>query len=1080
MSTEENPASCDVCRSIETEIVGINSEPNIFPLHIDIAIFGLEGKDGKEKIYKKVRQKDVKRQKKKTLNSLLNNVSALQNTDGGSILIHFIVHDPSDRYLGHFDELVTSRLTELIGDNRLYVDTYTRNWVTEWIQTSEKGKHFLLLQVGKTKGVSTVDFNTKISTDCENTNLSALTFYEILSKNTSKCHSPHGTDLNDLPSLQESRSVELKALVADKVEEFGTDISKLVDYIWHDLKLGFNITSMSKVDGGGKVFVGIEETIEHVKYHSGGSYDMLYKVKVPKIVGFELKVKETDLQKGIMDKYHSDVSVMHKDGTFCKDVSDLHLIDVKFHDVPDTTPRRHVLEVVVNFFEGVVFFDKKGPRAYKVKGNKIERMDCEEWSDEDMYPECMATRIETDVLQLTHHTERDVCVHAIYIYIYAVVYGNSCVLDLLSTRLIPPSSILFDVCIFRPSEPLLLLSVYSEADPTKVQSSKLYNSALARKVKTFIRREVKPNFSLVHGVVKEADFCCEESLKAQVDSFSTQAMQMSLPHSLVMDIALCRMIMKTFIIHVQNNTTERSEGAGLVQLKHPQVQVAQPLYINEVNLKKGMQCKEQLQMKQPWQKQTEPSRDDVEEQLFSLQDVGELADIVNHIGVFERKTEGYGKQLPLSEEQETTDQLLSTTELMPPCLHDITRHKQIFGPAEHSLVSSCGNKILLLYGEDYPQPTDGGKGMQKLRTVLSQIDWIVLWRPLGRLVRNSKTDIICLQTKLEYLQQLVVLQDKTSLKQSSKTQHEVSRTMIPEGAPKNQQLNVQRITEDKGRIATRSQVHELRQFQHGLLSQKHMLKILQDGIEDDSDRRTSLQRQEAELETGPPLHFDTEVVNTRYCDVTRGWELVNMSAISTCEHIDTTRLQNYCGTRSAAVIPLRPSPGDPTSILPGPRYWESHTKVTPRKPIGAWLTLLEVGVCEESQMDRGVWLFSRPRSWSVRIGGCSRHRSSICTLVYDGQENVHCFADTMGNTPGISDYISYGVVLDVAKGRLAFIDLKREVILLTINAEFGEALCPAFGVGPWTNEYNVRMKLISGKHIKLTDSKKSLIHKVLA
>ncbi|XP_048247850.1 uncharacterized protein LOC124121008 [Haliotis rufescens] len=757
-------------------------------------------------------------------------------------------------------------------------------------------------------------------------------------------------------------------------------------------------------------------------------------------------------------------------------------------------------------------------------------------SDEDAHPECMATRVETNVLQPKHDVERDAHqqftlteeetvkmtsdeLKGLHIYpqgfreflasshkhvekglvkllsdTHTVVYGNTCVLETLSTKQTPPSSLLFDVCIFRPSQPLLLISVTSQHDSTTV----LYNSALARKVKTFMRREIKPNFSLVHGVVEESEFKLEESLRSQVNALATQAMWVSLPHSLFMDPALCKMITANFIVHVQHDTFDQSKDAGNVQPSPPQIQEAKPLCGNEFNLKEVMQCKEQLQMNQSWLKQTEPSRARVssEETEFNPHDIEQLGDIVYHLGVFERKDVG-GPKCPEQTSRSTNPCVFHDPMMqMVYILSGMTLGgaDEIPDMAEDSLVSSCGSKILLLHGDDDALPTDEDKGLQRLMVVLSKIDWIVLWRRLRRLVMNTKKEIIHLQAKVEYLQQL--LQDNTSLNQSSSRKTKIPGRKIPDADAENKPFFVHRLTEDKCRLATRCQVHQLRQFQQGILRHKHMFEIIRHGIHADTDRRTCLQTRETVLEKDygcvhmfgevgsprayhvvcPTLHFDTSLVNTMYCDVTRGCELVNTSSFNTSEHNDATRLQNYSGTRSSTAIPLHP----PTSMLPGPQYWECHTRVTPRKPIGAWLTLLEVGVCEESQVDTGVWLYSRPRSWSVRVGGCSWHRSSICTFVYDGEQNVHCTLDTMCNTPDTSDYISYGVVLDVVRGRLAFIDLNRVAVLSMIDVEFGEALCPTFGVGPWSNEYSIRMKLISGKNIKLTESKKSLIHKVLS
>ncbi|XP_048246611.1 uncharacterized protein LOC124139555 [Haliotis rufescens] len=229
-------------------------------------------------------------------------------------------------------------------------------------------------------------------------------------------------------------------------------------------------------------------------------------------------------------------------------------------------------------------------------------------------------------------------------------------------------------------------------------------------------------------------------------------------------------------------------------------------------------------------------------------------------------------------------------------------------------------------------------------------------------------------------------------------------------------------------------------------------------------------------ESGPKLQMDAARANTGWCHVTTDGQLVNSPRAT--RHKDRGRLQEYRGTCSSTPIPLPPPR---SNVIPAPhihRYWETHSRVGVQW--GVYVSpVLEMGVVEESQVDREMHVCQQRRSWGVSVGSCRTHWGRFCTRVWLEGDGGKCYRNTLSYTPGTQATLHYGVVLDVGRGRVAFIDLDRKVVLAKTDVEFQEALLPLFGVGR-PDLATVKMKLISGEEIDMTDTKISLINKVLA
>ncbi|XP_046581309.1 uncharacterized protein LOC124288813 isoform X2 [Haliotis rubra] len=288
-------------------------------------------------------------------------------------------------------------------------------------------------------------------------------------------------------------------------------------------------------------------------------------------------------------------------------------------------------------------------------------------------------------------------------------------------------------------------------------------------------------------------------------------------------------------------------------------------------------------------------------------------------------------------------------------------------------------------------------------------------------------------------------------------------------------------------------MNQLRQFQQGRLTEKHLCAITMKIIREDEQQLMELNANNDCLEKDygssvhvvgltrrpllvscPKLHLDAARANTDWCHVTTDGQLVNSPPDT--RDVGQNRLQKYRGTCSSP-IPLPPSSSTLTPLPTIPRYWETETWV--RVDDELYPTVLEMGLCEAGRVDSGWYVSVQRRSWCVRVERCVRHGERICTTVCREGEWGECHQNTMSLTPGTQATLHYGVVLDVGRGRVAFIDLDRQVVVVKYNVEFSEPLVPMFGVGSRYSGHTTSMSLISGEDIDMTDTKKTLIYQAL-
>ncbi|XP_067670514.1 polyamine-modulated factor 1-binding protein 1-like isoform X2 [Haliotis asinina] len=227
----------------------------------------------------------------------------------------------------------------------------------------------------------------------------------------------------------------------------------------------------------------------------------------------------------------------------------------------------------------------------------------------------------------------------------------------------------------------------------------------------------------------------------------------------------------------------------------------------------------------------------------------------------------------------------------------------------------------------------------------------------------------------------------------------------------------------------------------------------------------------------PELRLDVARANKKCCHVNAHGELIN----SPLEAQGQTKggFQMYFGTCTSTPIFIPPQlSAKPNVDTQSPQYWETQSDIGVVSE-DLHLSIFEMGVSEQGQMDKWYRACNQFRSWSVRVWSCDRHQGRICTAVYQEGERGRCFTDAIPLSPKTQATLRFGVVLDVWRGRIGFIDLHREIVLAKCDVEIREPLYPMFGVVPKSSECVVKMNLVSGQGINMTAKKKSLIDEVL-
>ncbi|XP_046556724.1 uncharacterized protein LOC124265948 isoform X2 [Haliotis rubra] len=349
--------SCCDCEEVATAFSSAYNGTYLFLIHLDVNLFS-----------SKLKHNETKKRKLKEFEK---KVSALRNTSGGKILIHVHGQDPKDRYLGHFDNFTDACLKNLIPDGQLFTDVYRRRWLQEEFPGFESTP-VLLLTVNKARFVCTVHFHTKVASDFMIENASTIGFVSLLSRKViTTATEPTLRGIHNFEKrLHENRHIELKSVFTKKERTFH-NISSFIDYIWTDLRFRENLCSMSKLEGGGSFFVGINER------NGGGTYDS----REINPNGFPCNWSVDEFKTSLGDKLGCDASYQRPDGALTSVPTSL--IEIALYDSPlqnQTSPQNFkILEIAVGYAAGIVFYNRKGPETYTIdeQGNILRMEHCE-------------------------------------------------------------------------------------------------------------------------------------------------------------------------------------------------------------------------------------------------------------------------------------------------------------------------------------------------------------------------------------------------------------------------------------------------------------------------------------------------------------------------------------------------------------------------------------------------------------------------------------------------------------------------------------------------------------------------------
>ncbi|XP_046342685.2 uncharacterized protein LOC124123542 isoform X2 [Haliotis rufescens] len=355
--------SCAVCARCTSE-VRKDATGQVLSMHMDIAAVNSKSKKQKKE------NPNLDDERRAIMNGFIRNVCALQNVSGGgSIIVHFLGKDTEDpgTYIGGFDEMVNTKLNQLLPPGELFVNNFKRKLL--------KGRGYVIkFDVASSRTLSTVDMKTKLPLDdclLELDLPSLRTFMRTLSP---RCQQERNKQQlqqqrdNDLDDLHESRHVQLK-----RFPPVGPDVShtNAADIIWDNLKLGENISAFAKLEEGGTYYCGIAEEVRELKRYQT-KYSETRGIPLPNgpTGNVEAFLKEKIEKEMVAVTEHFDVDKMQN---YSKSVN----IKAEPHK------GRVILVVHVPAYRGLLFFDKCGPVSYRYDDTVeiVRRLELDEWCD---------------------------------------------------------------------------------------------------------------------------------------------------------------------------------------------------------------------------------------------------------------------------------------------------------------------------------------------------------------------------------------------------------------------------------------------------------------------------------------------------------------------------------------------------------------------------------------------------------------------------------------------------------------------------------------------------------------------------
>lgn len=112
-----------------------------------------------------------------------------------------------------------------------------------------------------------------------------------------------------------------------------------------------------------------------------------------------------------------------------------------------------------------------------------------------------------------------------------------------------PKHVLFDVCVFRTSKPIMVLTFMSET--AKNESVLWYNSRLAKFAVRSINEDLHLDLSVIHGVLTEEDCIAYDVFRNKIEQLESNTTVFALPVSLHMDSNLHGKVVTSFLTRLE-------------------------------------------------------------------------------------------------------------------------------------------------------------------------------------------------------------------------------------------------------------------------------------------------------------------------------------------------------------------------------------------------------------------------------------------------------------------------------------------------------------------------------------------------